>query len=171
MVHAQSFQPGVKAGANFASLNGDGADALDGRTSLHFGAVLNFGFSELFAIQPEVLYSSQGYKYSSEAGDVAVALDYLNIPVLADITVAEGLSLQGGPQIGINISSKAKFDGESFDVDGIETVDLGVGIGAQYKLPMGLFFQARYVIGFTDIADGAESKNAVIGISAGWFFN
>jgi hypothetical protein len=53
----------------------------------------------------------------------------------------------------------------------VETVDLGVGIGAQYILPMNLFFQARYVIGFTDVIEDVEGKNSVISLSVGYFFN
>ncbi|PKA84304.1 outer membrane protein with beta-barrel domain [Ulvibacter sp. MAR_2010_11] len=166
--NAQGVSFGVKAGANFASINGDDADDLDGRTSFHVGGVVNIGISELFAVQPELVYSAQGFEFE----DVKGKLDYVNIPIMADFTVADGLSLQGGPQVGINISAKQEFDGETEDIDDIETLDLGFGAGAQYRLPdMGLFFQARYVIGFNDIVEDFAGKNSVISLSVGWFFN
>lgn len=169
---AQGVRFGAKAGANFASLNGDDVDDVDGRTSFHVGGVVNIGVSELFSVQPEVIYSSQG----ASDGDVSFNLDYINVPIMADFQLAEGFSLQGGPQVGINISSKAEFDGDKEDIEDIQTLDLGAGIGAQYVLPMNLFFQARYVIGLSDVFEEIEgfkpdAKNSVISVSVGYFFN
>jgi len=39
--NAQEVRFGAKAGANFASLNGDDVDDIDGRTSFHVGGVAN----------------------------------------------------------------------------------------------------------------------------------
>ena len=162
---------GAKAGANFASFSGDGAEGLDGLTSFHVGAVANFPLGEMIALQPEVLFSSQGASESFEGIDAKIKLTYVNIPVMVDVNIAEGLSLQGGPQFGINVGAKVDVDGETEDIDDIETLDLGAGIGAQYKLPMGVFFQARYTIGFSEIIADSESQNSVISASVGWFFN
>ncbi len=168
---SQSFRIGAKAGANFASLNGDGADGLDGRTSFHIGGVARIGFTEMLSLQPELVFSSQGYSVDLGDEDASVRLGYINLPIMADVTLVEGFSLQGGPQVGFNVTSDVKFDGDTEDIDDVETIDFGVGIGAQYILPMNLFFQARYVIGVTDIAEDAEAKNSVISLSVGYFFN
>lgn len=179
-VQSQSVRFGTKAGVNFASVNGDDFDNADGVTGFQVGAVAKIGITELLAIQPELIFSAQGYSYSGD-DDLTVRLGYVNLPVMVDFTLAEGLSLQGGPQFGFNVVSGYKFDGqdnEDFeDEEGINTLDLGVGIGAQYILPINLFFQARYVIGFTDVyeeLDGGvqpEGKNSVISLSLGYFFN
>lgn len=166
---------GAKAGVNFASFSGDDADDLDGLTGFHVGAVANFPLGEMIALQPEVVYSAQGASFS-EDGDAKLKFGYINIPVMVDVNLAEGFSLQGGPQFGINISSKLDFDGESEDIEDVNTLDLGVGIGAQYKLPMGVFFQARYVVGFNSVFDDVEGesfdvKNGVASLSVGYMFN
>jgi hypothetical protein len=162
---------GAKAGVNFASLNGDDADDTDGRTSFHIGGVVNIEISEIFGLQPELVFSAQGYSFDFGGEDGSGRLNYINIPVMADIRLAEGFSLQGGPQFGINISADEEFDGDTEDIDDVETLDLGVGVGAQYKLDGGLFFQARYVIGFSEILEDFDAKNSVASISVGWFFN
>jgi hypothetical protein len=163
---------GAKAGANFASLSGDGADGVDGRTSFHIGGVVNIGVSELFSVQPELVYSAQGWTEDSPFGEVVGKLDYINIPIMADFTLAEGFSLQGGPQFGINVTSEVELDGETADIEDVESLDMGVGIGAQYRMTdLGLFFQARYMIGINDVVEDAEVKNSVISLSVGWFFN
>lgn len=162
---------GGKAGVNFASLSGDGSENSEGVTKFHLGAVANFGITEFLSIQPEILYSSQGYK-QADNDDIRVNLDYLNIPIMADFILAEGFSLQGGPQIGININSELDFDGETADIEDVETLDIGVGIGAQYKLAdNGLFFQARYVTGLTEFIEDSEAKIGVISLSLGYMFN
>jgi opacity protein-like surface antigen len=175
-VQAQDFRIGAKAGANFASLNGDDADDAKGRASVHIGGVARIGLSEMFSLQPELVFSSQGYKVNFPGEDGVVRLNYINLPIMADITLAEGFSLQGGPQVGFNISADAKYDGDTTDIEDAQTIDFGVGIGAQYILPMNLFFQARYVIGVTNVfeeigGDQINAKNSVISLSVGYFFN
>jgi hypothetical protein len=165
---------GIKAGVNFSSIAGDDVDDLDGRTSLNVGAVVNIPVSELFAVQPEVVFSTQGATFDVDGIDGTARLDYINIPVLADFTVAEGFSLQGGPQVGFKITSEVEVDGETEELEDVESVDFGLGIGAQYRLPLGLFFQARYVIGLSNInseSDDIKNQNSVFSIGAGWFFN
>jgi hypothetical protein len=170
-VSAQDINFGLKAGVNFASLNGDDIDDLDGVTGLHIGAVAEFGFSEKFSIQPELIYSTQG----ASLDDETLKLDYINIPVLAKYYIIEGLSLEAGPQLGFNINSEYEFDGETEDEEGVNTIDIAAGLGAGYKLPVGIFFQARYNIGLTDVYEEIQgfqidAKNNVFQISVGYMF-
>lgn len=169
--NAQDVKFGAKAGLNLASVTGDDADGFDGKASIHFGGVVNIGVSDIFAIQPEVLYSRQGFE--DGAADVKAFLDYLNIPIMADVTVADGFSLQGGPQIGINLNAIVKDNqtDNEVDIDTIESLDIAGAIGAQYKLPVGVFFQARYTVGVTDIIEDFSAKNSVVSLSVGYFFN
>lgn len=174
--NAQDFRLGAKLGGNFSNVNGDDVDDTNGRAGIHIGGVANIGFSEMLAIQPELVFSSQGYKVNLPGDDAQIRLSYINLPVMADVTLFDGFSLQGGPQVGFNISADAKYDGDTDDIEDVQTIDFGVGIGAQYILPMNLFFQVRYVIGVTDVfeeIDGyqPEAKNSVISLSAGYFFN
>lgn len=166
---AQEVKFGAKAGVNFASLTGDDADGLDGRTSLHFGFVANIGISESFSVQPELLYSSQGFTLSEFGIDVTGKLDYINLPILADFKVADNFSLQVGPQVGFVVTDKVEAEGESEDLDA-ESIDFGAVLGAQFKMETGLFFQARYNLGLSDVASDADLKNSVLSFSVGYFF-
>lgn len=173
---------GAKAGVNFASLTGDDADELnlEGRTSFQIGGVVNIPVSEVFAVQPEVLYSGQGFTLEEtiaiddfeETVDGTGKLDYINVPILADFTVAEGFSLQVGPQVGFVITDEFEADGETESLDA-ESVDFSAVFGAQYRTSVGVFFQARYALGLTNVAteDDFEAKNGVFSLVAGWFFN
>ncbi|MBZ0328376.1 MAG: PorT family protein [Altibacter sp.] len=170
-INAQDISFGVKAGPNIANLTGYDVYSVSGRISYHLGAVVNVEFSDIIALQPELVYSSQGYKAEDSGIDVKGVLDYVNIPIMVDFTLTEGFSLQGGPQVGINVSAKEKEDGESVDIENVETLDLAVAGGIQYKLPVGLFFQARYTAGILKVVKDVDVKNSVISASVGWFFN
>jgi len=93
-VKAQTISLGAKAGVNFASLSGDDVEDLDARTSFHLGLMAEARFSDKFAIQPEILYSSQGAKVD----DMTLKLDYLTIPVMLKYYVTNEISLEAGPQ-------------------------------------------------------------------------
>ncbi len=168
-LNAQDFHFGAKGGVNFANVTGDDVEDASSRTGFHLGAVAHIGISDRFGIQPELIYSQQGTK--DDDIDITLKLDYLNLPILADITVAEGFSLQAGPQFGFSINTEAEDgDGNEADVEGINDFDLGAAFGAQFLLDSGLFFQARYGLGLSDIVDDASVKNSNISVSIGYFF-
>jgi len=185
-VNAQNF--GAKAGVNFAYISGDLTDDLDSRTSLHIGVMAEFEISDKFSFQPELLYSGQGAKYSeSESGysyESTTKLDYLNIPLMAKYYVAEGFSLEAGPQVGFLLSAKDEwednFDGDtdsgSDDIkEDVSSIDFGLNFGVGYKLDSGLNFGARYNLGLSNLIDDTDEldfkwNNSVIQISVGYFF-
>ncbi len=99
----------------------------------------------------------------------------------------DGLSVEAGPQIGILVSAKDTYggsddSGELNIKDFYNTLDTGFGLGAAYRLNNGIFFNAHYVLGITDIikdfdSDFGESdfekfkhRNNVIQLSAGYSF-
>lgn len=188
--YSQELRIGAKAGVNFASIGGDDSEELDGRTSFHIGGLVEIPISEKFAVQPELLYSSQGAKYeeseSFEGGSYSYEekykLDYINIPIMAKYYIIDGLSVELGPQFGILVSAKAEYEssenGESESAEDdvkefFNTLDIGAGIGASYRLPMGVFFSGRYVLGISNInkdSDDFKNQNNVIQISAGYSF-
>jgi len=185
---AQEVRLGAKGGVNFSSFSGDGFDAFDdpeGRTSFHIGAFAEIPLSERFSIQPEVLYSGQGFDLISREGadDTEVQLDYINVPVMAKVYIVEGLYAEAGPQIGFNVKSEIDSDPDdvdsgdvTIDEDVINDVDFSVGVGAGYQFNNGLFLNARYNFGLTDVFNNedllidSDAKNSVFAVSAGYSF-
>ncbi len=174
---AQEVNFGAKAGVNFASIGGDDVGDLDGRTGFHVGVIAEISISEKFSVQPELLYSAQGAKESFEGQEIKLNADYLNVPIMAKYYVAEGFSIEAGPQIGFLMSAKAKVGSEEEDLkDSIKGTDFGINFGVGYKMDSGLNFGARYNLGLADINDGEDSgssklHNNVIQVSVGYFFN
>ncbi len=182
-LNAQSIQFGAKAGVNFSALNGDTGEVLDlkARTSFHLGGVAEIMFSDKFSFQPELLYSAQGTDYEDmDAGiEGTLKLDYLNVPLLGKYYVTEGFSIQAGPQVGLLLSAKSEFeiagDSQEEDVkDSMSGIDFGLNFGLGYKLPSGLFFDARYNLGLSNVndedSDIIDDKNGVIQLSVGFSF-
>lgn len=175
--NAQDVKFGAKAGLNISNVSGEDVENNDARTSFHIGAVAEIEISDKFSIQPELVYSAQGAKSSDGDIDVTLSLDYLNIPVMAKFYVAEGFSLEAGPQVGFLMSAKAKaeFMGDSAEndiKDDFKSIDFGLNFGAGYKLENGLNFSARYNIGLSNIAEESDNsvKNGVFQVSVGYFF-
>lgn len=171
-VQAQDVQFGFKGGANFATITGDVSDDFSSITAIHFGVMTEIPISETFSFQPELLYSAQGIK--DDEFDEKIKLNYLNIPLMGKYYVAEGFSLEAGPQIGFLSSAKSDVDGEEVDIkDSLKSIDFGLNLGLGYKMNNGLNFGARYNIGLSNIndEDGLGSvKNGVLQVSVGYFF-
>lgn len=179
---AQEVRLGIKGGYNLSSLSGDLND-MKSRSSFHIGGLVEVPVAEEFSIQPEVLYSSQGAEYNENSNTkITAKLEYIQIPVMAKYYAAEGFAIEAGPQVGFLTSSKAKIEstigdvtvsGEE-DIDDLKKVDFGVGVGASYRLPVGVFFEARYNFGLTNLNDNSDSdmkfRNNVLQLSAGYSF-
>jgi len=183
-------QFGIKAGLNLATIRGDVSNASN-RVGGHFGVTAEFRISDMFSIQPEILYSMQGVKESVAEdllgngilirGEGTTKMDYLNLPVLAKIYLSNGLALEAGPQIGILVSGKVSYDlnYEGENVSGtqdvtsdLNTIDFGLSAGLSYQLQSsGVFFQGRYNLGLTNTykgTDNVEGKNGVLQFSIGY---
>lgn len=170
---AQYAKFGAKGGLNLANVNGEDVEDADMRTAFHVGGVFEFMLYDNFSFQPELLYSAQGYK----AGDNKLKLDYLNLPLMGKIYVSDGFNIQVGPQIGFLLSAKQEGEILGYEVEGdvkdnYKEIDFGAALGLGYKLPSGLFFDARYNLGLTDVPDmeNVKAKNGVIQVSLGFMF-
>jgi len=149
---------GLKAGINFAMIAGDDSDNFDGKFGFHAGAVVEFPISETFSVQPELVYSSQGDKETSEGMDIKYNLDYLNLPIMAKYYFTEEFSVEAGPQIGFLLSGEVKGGGVSIDIkDVLKDIDFGIGFGLGYKLENGLNFSGRFNVGISNIVDNSGS--------------
>lgn len=159
-MQAQGIKFGLKAGANFANINGDyNADAI---TSFHGGAVLELNLTDSFSVQGEALFSSQGAKFE-DADDVN--LNYFAVPVMAKFYILpDRLSIEAGPQFSF-LTNDVKENGVK--ANSFDTAAVG---GAELRIIGGLFAQARYTAGLMDIYDNVKSKNMVFQLSVGYMF-
>ncbi|HZW78114.1 MAG TPA: porin family protein [Flavobacteriaceae bacterium] len=183
---AQEVRLGIKGGYNLANLTGDVGDAK-ARSAFHIGGLVEVPVSEQFSVQPEILYSSQGAEYTgsftgADNSKITAKLDYIQVPVMAKFYAVDGFALEVGPQVSFLTSATGKIEttvgdvtvNHEEDLENFKKVDFGVGLGASYRIPMGVFFGARYNFGLTNLNDDSDSsakiRNGVLQISAGYSF-
>jgi len=169
---------GIKGGVNFSTFSGDGfSDFNDesARTAYHLGLLAEVPVSDRFSVQPEVLYSAQGFDIirREDNADIKHQLDYVNIPVLAKFYLTDGFSLEAGPQLGFIVNDQIG-DGDNdvnFYDDDRNDLDVSLGLGPSYKFN-NFFLYGRYNAGLTDIYDrqGADAKNSVVQAGVGLLF-
>jgi hypothetical protein len=180
-VNAQ-IQFGIKAGANFSNFSGSGVDGQGLSTSvgLNAGALVKIPINEMFAVQPELVYSGQGAKGTVSGQDYTLHANYLNIPILLKYSTSSGFFVQTGPQIGFLMSAKASAGGSSQDdKSDYKSTDFSWAIGAGYQTSSNIGIDARYNIGLSNIATDATNssgtgsgtvKNGVFQISLFYMF-
>lgn len=171
--NAQEVTFGAKAGLNLANMTGDIEDN-DMKLGFHVGGMAEVSFSDKFAVQPELLFSTQGYQMDFGGETVKANFSYINMPIMAKYFVTEGLSLEAGPQVGFLVDAQYKADGDSADIEDTSSIDFGMNFGLGYKMDSGLNFGARYDLGLSNTYDGEgdyKASNAVIQFSVGYFFN
>lgn len=188
--NAQETKFGVKGGINLHTITGDVSEDVSSKVGFQIGGFAEFKLSDKFAIQPELLFSTQGAKLESSEPEFGISseqklnLTYLNIPVMAKFYATEKFSLEAGPQVGFLLSAKSKyeatFDGETEsgdeDVkDTLESIDFGVNFGAGYDFTENLSAGLRYNLGLSNIAkteddNDAKVKNSVFSLSVAYKF-
>jgi hypothetical protein len=169
-VYAQGVSGGVKLGLNLANqtISAEGMTVSPSfRTSIHAGGYVTVMVSEKFGVQPEILYSGQGAKN----GNFSFKANYITVPVLLRWNFTPLFSIHAGPQMGILMSAKEEFNGESEDVkDDYKSTDIGIAAGLGIDLPMGLNFGFRFVKGMSNIVDSDDykQKNYALQFSVGY---
>lgn len=147
---AQHVEFGVKGGLNVSKVEIDDGRDYDAKAGVHIGGLAHIHLTKMFALQPEIVYSTQGGK----DGDNTLKLNYLNIPVLGQFMFGNGFRLQTGPQLGILAVGKSKVDDLELDIkDDLESVDLSWVFGASYIFPAGVGLDARFNVGINNISD------------------
>ena len=155
---------GLKAGYNSSSVQISNSEDWESKSGFHAGGLAHIHVSEHFAVQPELVFSTQGGKI---ADGNSLNLNYLNVPVLLQYMVNDGFRLQSGPQIGFLISAECEIGDVEINVDDVyDAVDFSWSFGAGYLFSNGLGIDARYNLGLNNISDDDdfEAKNRVFQI-------
>jgi hypothetical protein len=164
---------GIKVGVNLAKLTGSDGSGSKMMIGFAGGGFLEYSFTPMFAIQPEVLFSMEGCKDDDEINEgVAYSpkqtLDYIQIPVLFKVKPQVKGNIKpnffAGPFLGILMSAKltataavggASASASTDDKSSFKSTNFGIafGTGATYKMTKGeITFDARYALGLSKIA-------------------
>lgn len=169
------FAIGVKGGLNFAKLDVEDFSTKN-RTGFHGGAFALVKLTKI-GIQPEIIFSQQGSKFSFNGDELESNFNYVNIPIMLKLYTIAGINIQAGPQFGF----VTKAEQETIDFNGVKTTqdvkdqfkgsDISLGLGLGWDLPFGLTVDARYNLGLSKIDDDAAlnaTRNQVFQLSLGY---
>jgi hypothetical protein len=149
---------GIKGGINLYKISSDDNIVYDQITGFHLGLLGHIHLDSQWAVQPELVYSSQGAK----SGATEHKLDYINVPVLLQYMFDNGFRLQAGPQLGLLVRA---------DNDDLNSIDLGLGMGISYVVPStGFGLDVRYNHGLSNINKNDAVKSFNRGVQLGVFY-
>lgn len=170
--------------------------------TFYIGGMAEYKISDKFGLQGEVLYSPLGGKLSiveSDPDDINTFLNVkakqtyhtLMVPISAKYFITEGLSVSAGASFGVILSAKQKLSADlglggiipGFELEGdderdikdqMNTLNIAPFLGAEYMLENGLFFDARYNMGVSNLAkdavNGEKFTNSFAQIGVGFKF-
>lgn len=161
---------GIKGGYNLAAVSFDGEGETEQRHSFHVGIYGESFISENFSIQPELMYSQQGYVLTNSNGTFTQKLNYINLPLMLKAYPSQNLFLEAGPQIGLAVSHKEEYDGlfsgsQEYDPN---SFDWGINFGGGFKTDSGISLGVRYHLGLGDLYDEGKAQNRVWQFSVGF---
>ena len=180
-VGSLNIQP--KIGLNIATMTAEDAKS---RKAFAAGVEAEYFVHQNVSLSAGAIYSQQGFRDSKTIGitdsgapdaDCNFILDYINIPIMANLYASNGLAVKAGIQPGFLIRSKFKLtaDGTTINADNFtRNFDLAIPLGVSYEFN-NLQFDIRYNIGITNAThdkytESGDAKNRVVQISLGYKF-
>ena len=169
-----SFNLQPKVGVSIANLTDN--NSSDARVGLVAGVEGEYQASDIFSVSAGVLYSMQGAKFDAFGAKSTEKLDYINVPIMANVYVVKGLSVKLGVQPGFKVNDKLDL---RMPVLGGALVDLKAK-SVDFSIPVGISYEynnfqvdARYNWGLTKVldVDKLDQKNSVFQITLGYKFD
>jgi len=168
---------GIKGGINLSNLYINDVDDENIGVGFQVGVVGKIPFTEVFALQPELLYTQKGATAVFDAVDQEVAfnLNYLQLPILFNFNAGDVFNIHVGPYaaylLNANVDYDGTFDGVSdLNEDNFNRFDAGLSLGFEVGVK-NLSIGARYDYGLIGVGDDGfidevtgldDAKNNVI---------
>lgn len=167
---------GIKGGLNVSNLYIDDVNDENARYGFNVGVYGQVLSTDIFALQPELLFTTKGAKgeYTGLIDQtVKFNLNYLELPVLAVFKLGNDAEIHVGPYASYLLNANVSYSGDisngtdEIDKDQLKSYDFGLvgGLGLNFgPLQVG----ARYNYGLVKLADSntaesflGDSKNSV----------
>ena len=171
-----SFTLQPKVGINFANMTNMNKPSM--RVGLAAGLEAEYYASDIVSVSLGAIYSMQGCKAKNEYVKETLKLDYINVPILANVYVVPGLAVKLGIQPGFCINKKIDVEistGEEasgkLTKDDVKGFDLSIPVGLSYEFA-NFQLDARYNFGLTKAINVEKNspKNSVIKVTLGYKF-
>ena len=195
-----SLQP--KVGIGFSQMsNMDDLDLGTGKVDNQLtyaassGVEFEYQVSNMLGVAAGLSYGVQGTawkdfkKDDTKLKNPRVELEYIQVPIVANVYVMKGLALKTGVQFNFLVDSEIKMTSEGKMMDRDATIDtsvdmkndfnkfdLSIPVGVSYEFNNHFVLDARYHIGLTKVnkntlSNGKDSKNGMFLLSFGYKFD
>ncbi len=125
---------GPKAGLNLATISGDDVEDAGLKIGGQIGGMAHMAFSDNLGLQPALMLSMKGYRYSESAGGITatttLSLNYLEIPVNIVYGIDMGdnqFQIFAGPYFAYGLFGKYKMEMDGGD----ELEDMGFDMSGE----------------------------------------
>lgn len=188
-------QFGIKAGLNFSNVTNATVVNNSTRSGFHAGILFSPSSKAILGSRTELLYSRQGYNYTSASTNGSVKLDYIMLSQLMAVNITRFVQIQLGAQISYLLtaaadSNKASTGNASADkiLSFYNRLDYGFAGGIEIHPIKKLLVGARYSISLSNLykqpdpssqgssssfdpgAGGVDFKNNLVQVFIGYRF-
>ncbi len=171
-INAQHVNLGVKGGLNLYNIHNDNGVEYNSKAGFHLGLLGHIHINKQFAVQPELVYSQQGAKYTTSGVETKIDLGYVNIPVMFQYMFDNGFRIEAGPQLGIMVNGQSETNNVETELDdNLAAIDFALGAGLGWiHTPSGFGVDARYNFGLSNINENSSVKSTNRGFQLGVFY-
>lgn len=178
-------QIGIKAGINLASQRQAGFTMQGAKTGLLAGVLLPIRVTDIYTLQPEVLYIQKGSEKEREAGFgagslVTTSTSHLELVLVSKIHLGEINALKPhvlfGPFASYMLSGTYNYGQGEFeeDIEDYRSLEFGYTLGAGTDLVLGslkIYVDGRFSHSLTDVHNvSTPIWNRGFSFSAGLYF-
>jgi hypothetical protein len=176
-LQAQTPEFGVKAGLNLSNMSVEDASDKTLKTGFHAGVFTKMPFTDVLSVQPELLFTTKGVKYSFDnllaEGETNFNLNYIELPINLVYNLSEDFEFHLGPYIGYlanaNVDASTEIlnfieidTGDNIDRDHFKSFDLGLTAGLNFSLEQ-FVFGFKYNLGLTPVAKDNFPAQTILG--------
>lgn len=163
-----------RVGLNLSNMKG--VDDCKNRQGLLIGAELGYQLNGWSNLTLGAQYSMQGIRYTLPGYESNWELDYINVPLIANVYIIDNLAIKAGVQAGFLVRNHGDVvsfvDDERIDVDeSAYSPDVSIPLGVSYEFA-NLMLEFRYNLGVRRIMKDPDYnyKHQVIQVSVGYKF-
>jgi len=182
-------QFGLKAGVNFANVSKASSINSSSRSGFHIGGMLAPVSKSIISSRTELIFSRQGYSYSTGTTSGDVNLNYIQLGQMMSVNATKYLSILLGLQTAYLLSAKVdsvkSAPASSYESPGLMGLynrgEIGYAVGVEGHPVAGLLIGARYNVSLSKLYKSfqtgqqpsftaQDAKNNVVQVYAGWRF-
>lgn len=149
---------GIEAGLNFANVSNAASINGKSQTGFHVGIFLAPVTHSILSSHTEIIFSQQGYDYSTDSSTGSVKLNYLTLAQLMAINITKYVQIQLGGQFSYLLNAKADSSQPSTGNASADKIlsfynrfDYGFAVGLEIHPYAGIIIGAKYNISLSNL--------------------